>query len=80
MMPSNGSVSPRMKAMKTMRPAAGFKWPSANPARVAMRSAIGTTPSSMSTLDHSSSSIRADWKASTKFSQCGSSGRVSPPG
>lgn len=80
MMPSNGNVSPSRNATKTNRRPGMRRCPMANPAMVATTSEIGTTPSTISTLDLSSSVIRAAVNAVTKLPHCGSSGHSRPSG
>ena len=54
--------------------------PIANPAMVEMTRAIGTTASTMNTLDARSAVMFATLNASTKLPHCGSAGQPSPLG
>ena len=56
------------------------RWPMAKPAIVAMTTATGTTPSTMSTLEVSSAPMCASSKASRKLPHCGVVGPGEPCG
>ena len=80
MIPSKGSVRPNTKRSSS-RPAPGIRSePIAKPAIVEITSAIGTTASTMNTLDARSALMFATLNASRKFPHWGSAGNDRPTG
>ena len=80
MIPSNGSVSPKMNRRRSTRLPGMRNRPIANPAIVEITSDTGTTARTMSTLENRSALMFATLNASRKLPHWGSAGQDRPTG